>query len=150
MNSQDISILKEIYLNIYETDINPGYDGTLRTSTFRMKRRRSTSNKPTFKPRSRERDIGRHNDWKDKPLEWGKRPEAGQKLKRRLGAVVSTRRREDKEVGIRKEDVYDIILSHLLDEGYAETKEFAERIMVNMSEAWREEILDEAAKDQSE
>ena len=33
-------------------------------------------------------------------------------------------------------DLYDIILSHLLDEGYAETPEAAEAIMVNMSEDW--------------
>jgi len=38
-------------------------------------------------------------------------------------------------------DLYDIILSHLLDEGYAETPEAAERIMVNMSEEWRESII---------
>jgi hypothetical protein len=41
-------------------------------------------------------------------------------------------------------DIYDVILSHLLDEGYAETPEAAEAIMVNMSEEWREGILDEA------
>ena len=45
-------------------------------------------------------------------------------------------------------DLYDIILSHLLDEGYADTQQAAEAIMVNMSEEWRgsivEEVLDEA------
>ena len=39
-------------------------------------------------------------------------------------------------------DLYDIILSHLLDEGYAETPEQAEVIMVNMSEDWRESICE--------
>ena len=39
-------------------------------------------------------------------------------------------------------DLYDIILSHLLDEGYAETPEAAEAIMVNMSEEWRESIVE--------
>ena len=38
-------------------------------------------------------------------------------------------------------DSYDIILSHLLDEGYVETPEAAEVIMVNMSEEWRDSIL---------
>ena len=38
-------------------------------------------------------------------------------------------------------DLYDIILSHLLDEGYAETPEQAEVIMVNMSEDWRDSII---------
>jgi len=45
-------------------------------------------------------------------------------------------------------DYYDTVLSYLLDEGYAETPEAAEAIMVNMSEDWKEDII-EAAKDQS-
>ena len=50
-----------------------------------------------------------------------------------------------KAASLRKEevDLYDIILSHLLDEGYAETPEAAEVIMVNMSEDWRESIVEE-------
>jgi hypothetical protein len=45
--------------------------------------------------------------------------------------------------GLKKEqvDIYDIILSHLLDEGYAETPEAAKSIMVNMSEEWRDSII---------
>ena len=39
-------------------------------------------------------------------------------------------------------DIYDIILSHLIDEGYADTFESAEAIMVNMSEDWRESICE--------
>ena len=38
-------------------------------------------------------------------------------------------------------DIYDIILSHLLDEGYADTEQAAEAIMVNMSEEWRDSIM---------
>ncbi len=41
-----------------------------------------------------------------------------------------------------QEDIYDIILSHLIDEGYAETQEQAEVMMVNMSEEWRYSILE--------
>ena len=40
-------------------------------------------------------------------------------------------------------DLYDIILSHLIDEGYADTIENAESIMVNMSEDWRDSIFEE-------
>jgi hypothetical protein len=44
---------------------------------------------------------------------------------------------------IRKEevDIYDIIFSYLLDEGYASTPEAATAIMANMSEDWIESIL---------
>ena len=38
-------------------------------------------------------------------------------------------------------DIYDIILSHLINEGYAETIESAEAIMVNMSEDWMGSII---------
>jgi hypothetical protein len=58
--------------------------------------------KPTKMPLSRERNIGRHDDWKDKPLEWGERPPAAKKLKSRLNAVVGTQRRQDVETGVRK------------------------------------------------
>jgi hypothetical protein len=44
-------------------------------------------------------------------------------------------------------DLYDIILSHLLDEGYAETQQAAEAIMVNMSEDWREDIVEGRGED---
>ena len=48
-----------------------------------------------------------------------------------------------KKTGVSAEsyDLYDIILSHLLDEGYADTQEAAEAIMVNMSEEWRNSII---------
>ena len=38
-------------------------------------------------------------------------------------------------------DLFDYILEHLVAEGYAETPEAAEAIMVNMSEDWRDGIL---------
>ena len=49
-----------------------------------------------------------------------------------------------KKTGVSAEsfDLYDIILSHLLDEGYADTEQAAEAIMVNMSEDWRESIVE--------
>ena len=54
---------------------------------------------------------------------------------------------EYRKARLKKEetDLYDIILSHLLDEGYAETPEAAEAIMVNMSEDWREDIVEKTA-----
>jgi hypothetical protein len=45
-------------------------------------------------------------------------------------------------------DTYDVILSHLLDEGFADTEKNAITIMANMSEAWIDEILDEAKEEE--
>jgi hypothetical protein len=39
-------------------------------------------------------------------------------------------------------DLYDIILSHLVAEGYADTNESALVIMANMSEEWRQSIVE--------
>ena len=61
---------------------------------------------------------------------------AGNKAARRAGKNVPNSRDVDESY-----DIYDIILSHLLDEGYAETPEAAEAIMVNMSEEWRNSII---------
>jgi len=44
-------------------------------------------------------------------------------------------------------DTFDAILEHLVAEGYADTNESALAIMANMSEEWKEEILDEARVD---
>jgi len=43
-------------------------------------------------------------------------------------------------------DAYDTVLEYLVSEGYADTEEAALVIMANMSEEWREEILDEGFK----
>ena len=40
-------------------------------------------------------------------------------------------------------DLYDVILEYLLDEGYADTNENALVIMANMSEEWRESIIEQ-------
>ena len=44
-------------------------------------------------------------------------------------------------------DPFDVVLGHLIDEGYADNEESALQIMTNMSEDWREDILDEQRYD---
>jgi len=39
-------------------------------------------------------------------------------------------------------DVFDVIKGHLIDEGYADTEEAALKIMANMSEEWKESIVE--------
>ena len=56
--------------------------------------------------------------------------------------------RSDKQ-GIKDSfDLYDIILSHLLDEGYADTEESADKIILNMSESWFEDIMERRENDE--
>ena len=44
-------------------------------------------------------------------------------------------------------DIYDVILEYLINEGYADTIENAESIMVNMSKDWMGSIVEEATDD---
>jgi len=39
-------------------------------------------------------------------------------------------------------DLYDLIKGHLIDEGFADTEEAAHSIMANMSEEWRQSIVE--------
>jgi len=72
-----------------------------------------------------------------------KRKPKGKKYERQVATGVrAASSQEKKRLGVGEAvDLYDIILSHLLDEGYAETQEQAEVIMVNMSEDWKNSIL---------
>ena len=47
-------------------------------------------------------------------------------------------------------DSYDVILNHLLDEGFADTEQNAITIMANMSEAWKKEIMHKEKKHKEE
>ena len=40
-------------------------------------------------------------------------------------------------------DIFDIVKGHLMSEGYADTEEAALAIMANMSEEWRQSIIEE-------
>jgi hypothetical protein len=59
----------------------------------------------------------------------------------RLTSDLAKKRDKDAKKSEFNEDIYDIILSHLLDEGYADTNENALAIMSNMSEEWRNSII---------
>lgn len=100
--------------------------------------------KPTRLPRSREKYIG-GDDWSDphpETRDWGDDPPQINRLKKRMRNVIETQRRQDKEVGYRKEE-FEYILSYLLDNGFAADEESAENIMEAMSEKWIQSILDE-------
>jgi hypothetical protein len=82
--------------------------------------------------------------WKSRERSNPKKDE--EKLRKQMNVIANTifaysggrAKRNQKE----QVDLYDIILSHLLDEGYATTEEAAGAIMVNMSEEWRGEIVE--------
>lgn len=64
-------------------------------------------------------------------------------INRTLRRQARERRGKDTREFGEEYDLYDMVLSHLLDEGYADTIEDAEVIMVNMSEEWVDVIVEE-------
>jgi len=125
MNSQELRALQEAYLEVVE---NQQLDEDSRRMSNRQRTARVRQNIKAFgsnftPPNNYDPDANRGQ---------------GEVLTRKQ--IEKKRRKE-----LRQEEVsvYDIILSHLLDEGYAKTPEAAEAIMVNMSEEWRDSIVEE-------
>ena len=58
----------------------------------------------------------------------------------RVAAAAMFKQQANEEVGT---DLFDVILEHLVAEGYADTNEAALAIMANMSEEWRNSILEQ-------
>jgi len=80
-------------------------------------------------------------------LDRGDSDEAMRQNRRRNAMNTPSTRRNELESKNRKEefDIFDTILEHLIAEGYADTNEAAIAIMANMSEEWRDDILEQSA-----
>ena len=156
MNSQDLSNLQEAYLEVYQLDEDKrpiyGRGGDMRRTETPLQ---IYGKQATAKDKRTKHNIPKGGTTIDKrdpdELFSGDYDRgSGNAAKRRAAALTKPEAkkfpnrltRSDKQ-GIKDSyDLYDIILSHLLDEGYAETPEQAEVIMVNMSEDWRESIME--------
>jgi hypothetical protein len=136
MDAQDFRSLQEAYLEVVE-----GREG----GRFEYNQRHG---RPLITPEISQRASSQETlgggtyERGPKRLPKSKRKYDRQVLSGVRAASEQEKQRARKRMGI-KEDIYDIILSHLLDEGYADTEQAAEAIMVNMSEEWRESIVEE-------
>jgi hypothetical protein len=156
MNLQDLHNLQEAYLDVYQLDEDKrpiyGRGGAIRKTETPLQiygkqaTARDKRTKHNIPKGGTTIDNGDPNRLFSGDYDRG----SGNAAKRRAAALTKPEAkkfpnrltRSDKQ-GIKDSyDLYDIILSHLLDEGYAETQEQAEVIMVNMSEDWRESIME--------
>ena len=151
MDAQDFRSLQEAYNQVHQLDessignrarnavADDRLDAAQQQTNVSMNRLRNQNNRfdralASDAARKVERDVKKSNSYGPQ------RPKPGTVTGRRIedpkptGSKPSFQRME-------QVDIYDIILSHLLDEGYAETPEAAEAIMVNMSEEWRNSII---------
>jgi hypothetical protein len=157
MDAQELRSIQEAYLEVYEGYKNlPRFkmlkkaaSKKLQAASIVNKARQSGESDETIggqiANKKVEKKLNQSNTMLDKAIahdaENSKRKSEankiiGQVAKENPAAARSLRKMRREEV-----DLYDIILSHLLDEGYAETPEAAEKIMVNMSEEWRDSII---------
>jgi hypothetical protein len=126
MDVQDIRNLQEAYMEVVENqqlnELTPATPENVQKAVNR-------------RDRQDRRNIN-HGAGSSSPF-WQKLrrvDDAAKKYNKRHGTDVKTPLGE-------QYDLYDIVMDYLLDEGYAETPEAAEAIMVNMSEEWRDGIL---------
>ena len=119
MNSQELRNLQEAYLEVCEL----------------MERNEEPYIKDVKKSERNPEKVAQrkttHRKVEQTPSFFG-----GKKFGSLTGKMSKSPRNQKEEA-----DLYDIILSHLIDEGYADTQEQAEVIMVNMSEDWRDSII---------
>lgn len=79
----------------------------------------------------------------NKPENLNKPAPAGTALERQQKMTALKKPSPDLKMDL---DIFDLVKGHLLDEGYAETEQNAIVMMANMSEEWRNSILDELYK----
>ena len=166
MNSQDLRNLQEAYLDVYQEEVldevrgggkidavsdipsigergsRSAKDAGMLMSPLERARARANALKKRGTPEAT-KNANRINSRFVYPTDSA--------VNRSVLAAINARSEEKKRLMNPQEsyeyDTFDTILEHLVAEGYADTNENALAIMANMSEEWREEILDEAIVD---
>ena len=151
MNLQEYRNLQEAYLDVVMNEEKRKYPyGKVSDQNRRIERKASAETNPEKQDAEYEkanRHFGIHKRVGNLPYHKLGNKENRLQPNEKIPKTKETNRfanrlRRSDGQGIRDSyDYYDIILSHLLDEGYAETPEAAERIMVNMSEEWMGSII---------
>jgi hypothetical protein len=128
MDAQELRNLHEAYQEVYGEGYKPLPKDRIKNKVRKFARDTLRDTGTTLNPfkSDYEKDVAKHN------------LEKREKRVNKMVDVLKTHKGTQKE----EVDIYDIILSHLLDEGYADTQQAAEAIMVNMSEEWRESIFE--------
>jgi hypothetical protein len=158
MNSQELRALQEAYLDVYDEgykDLDLGKKLRMTGKAYRLRGQAERDVKDAARRSgadSTETQVALHKGVKK--LQRSQKisntitshsPEAAKAKEASNRSPIKVQRSGNRvTIAMKREqvDLYDIILSHLLDEGYADTQQAAEAIMVNMSEDWRESIVE--------
>ena len=139
MDAKDIRNLQEAYMEVVEnqlSNIGRKVKKSIHSASWGLSQENPKQVASRVQSRS-DKELDRISRRGDEP-----KPGKGRsRSAREFQLKVVEREKRRRERANEQIDLYDIILSHLLDEGYAETPEAAEVIMVNMSEEWRDSII---------
>jgi hypothetical protein len=116
-----------------------GHGGALRPNKVRKAKALGELDEATYSAKAARagEDIGKPGKAFAKiAKEAGKRYGSEERGKKVAGAVLAKLRAEET-------DLFDYILEHLVAEGYADTNKAALAIMANMSEEWKQSIVEE-------
>ena len=168
MNSQDFRNLQEAYIGVYDEgyklfpyrkvktkqkQIATDYDSLgkkpltgkseseISDTLNNLERLRNRKSTLGFRSRMHHPDDVRAKENKNK-RKYQLSPGETTAQRARRDPEFRTRMIKDRMKTMEGYDLYDVILSHLLDEGYANTNENALVIMANMSEEWIESICE--------
>jgi hypothetical protein len=122
-NSKDNNLLYEAYASVYNS------------AEYLEESQHARENPDEYERSSEAREGRRRRSGINDPKTGINSPAFAAFMAQQMGG-----KKKKKEV---KEDVYQIILSYLLDEGYADNAHSAVAIMGNMSEEWRESIVEQ-------
>ena len=136
MNSQEFRALHEAYSQVYDEGYKSFPHGKVEAKAKRLGADSRTNEPLTGKSDSEVDSI------LARKKKSGERATSLNLASRTAHSYLPQKKAERNKTQKEQVDLYDIILSHLLDEGYADTQEAAEAIMVNMSEDWRESIVE--------
>jgi hypothetical protein len=137
MNSQELRALQEAYSQVYDEGYKSFPHGKVEAKAKRLGADSRTNEPLTGKSDSEVDSI------LARKKKSGERATSLNLASRTAHSYLPQKKAERNKTQKEQVDLYDIILSHLLDEGYADTEQAAEAIMVNMSEEWKQSILSE-------
>ena len=127
MNAQELRNLQEAYLDVYENQqLDEVLDTPERANEYARKNVRSMLG--AFAKGVANKDISQLKTI-------NKRTEGAKRAKRKAERKAA----EEMKEGY---DFFDVILEHLVAEGYADTNKAALAIMANMSEEWKQDIVE--------
>lgn len=120
MDAQDIRNLQEAYNQVHQVDEAEKW-----------------IQKTIEKPGALSKQLGVPEEENIPTKKLAKAAKKGGKLGKRARLAMTLK-------GLRREeiDLYDVVFTHLLDEGFVETEEAAHKIIMNMSEEWRDTIIE--------